>query len=67
MVNCSFTGKNIPKGKGRMLIRNSGRVLYFINGKALKNFIKLGRKPLQTKWTNFYNKQKAVRLGGEKK
>ncbi|SVC70631.1 uncharacterized protein METZ01_LOCUS323485 [marine metagenome] len=50
-----------------MLIRNSGRVLYFINGKALKNFLKLGRKPLQTKWTNFYNKQKAVRLGGEKK
>ena len=67
MVNCSFTGKTIPKGKGRMLVRNSGRVLYFINGKALKNFLKLGRKPLQTKWTNFYNKQKAVRLGVAKK
>ena len=67
MINCSFTGKTLPKGKGRMLIRNSGRVLYFIISKALKNFLKLGRKPLQTKWTNFYNKQKAVRLGGEKK
>lgn len=67
MVECSFSGKTLPKGKGRMLVRNSGRVLYFLNGKAMKNFLKLGRKPLQTKWTNSYNKQKKVRLGGAKK
>jgi len=66
MVKCSFSGKDIPKGTGRMLVRNSGRVYYFFDNKALKNFIKLGRKPQKTKWTEAARKLKAQRIGTKK-
>ena len=63
MVKCSFSGKDIPKGTGRMVVRNSGRVYYFLDHKALKNFMKLGRKPQKTKWTTAARKLKAQRVG----
>lgn len=59
MVTCSFTGKKIPPGKGIMYIQKDGRVLYFINGKAEKNMIKLNRKPRTTRWTETYKQVKA--------
>ncbi|MEK9774079.1 MAG: 50S ribosomal protein L24e [Candidatus Woesearchaeota archaeon] len=66
MVNCSFSGKELPKWKGRMLIRNNGRILYFVNSKAMKNFLKLGRKSLKTRWTADYKKSKEIRLSNKK-
>mgnify|MGYP001317866503 FL=1 len=66
MPTCSFSGKDLPKGRGRMLIKNNGRVLYFINSKAMKNFLNLGRKSLKTKWTADYKKNKEIRLGIKK-
>lgn len=66
MAKCSFSGEQIPKGTGRMVIRNSGRVYYFLNSKALKNFMKLGRKPQKTKWTAAARKLKGQRVGSKK-
>ena len=66
MVKCSFSGKDIPKGTGRMVVRNSGRVYYFLDHKALKNFMKLGRKPQKTKWTEAARNLKDQRVGSKK-
>jgi large subunit ribosomal protein L24e len=56
MVKCSFSGEEIPPGKGIMFVRTDGRILYFKNRKAEKNYLKLHRKPRETKWTKFYAK-----------
>jgi len=66
MLKCSFSGEEIPKGTGRMVVRNSGRVYYFLNNKALKNYMKLGRKPQKTKWTVAAKKIKEQRVGVKK-
>ena len=66
MAKCSFSGEQIPKGTGRMVIRNSGRVYYFLNSKTMKNFFKLGRKPQKTRWTQAARKLKGQRVGSKK-
>lgn len=62
MVKCSFSGKEIPKGKGKMYIKKDGTVLYFYSSKEEKNFLKLKRKPRTTRWTNEYH---AVKTGSK--
>ncbi|MBE28441.1 MAG: 50S ribosomal protein L24e [Euryarchaeota archaeon] len=49
---CSFTGKPIPPGTGMIFVKKTGQVLYFINSKAKKNYIKLNRVPARTRWTD---------------
>ena len=49
---CSFTGKPIPPGTGMMYVKTTGQVLYFINSKAKKNYVKLNRVPARTRWTD---------------
>jgi large subunit ribosomal protein L24e len=61
MVNCSFSGKKIPPGKGIMLIQNDGRVLYFYDRKCEKNMVKLHRKPRTTRWTAEFQRFKKVK------
>ncbi len=54
MKVCAFSGKNIPEGKGKMFVRKDGKVLYFYSSKEEKNYLKLRRKPRETKWTKEY-------------
>ncbi len=54
MVICNFCGKEIPKGTGKMFVRDNGSVLYFCSSKCEKNMLKLGRDPRNFKWTKFY-------------
>lgn len=61
MVKCSFSGKEIPPGKGIMYIKNDGKVLYFYNRKCEKNMLKLGRKARNITWT-----EEAARLKKER-
>ena len=49
---CSFTGKPIPPGTGMMYVKKTEQVLYFINSKAKKNYVKLNRVPARTRWTD---------------
>jgi large subunit ribosomal protein L24e len=58
MVTCSFSGKEIPPGKGIMYVKKDGRVLYFADRKAEKNMIQLGRKARTTKWTKAFHDEK---------
>ena len=55
---CSFTGKPIPPGTGMMYVKKTGQVLYFINSKAKKNYIELGRAPARTRWTDVARKKR---------
>ena len=61
----SFTGKEIPKGKGLMYVRKDGTVYWFAGKKSEKNFLKLKRSPSETKWTNTYHKEKEIRIRGK--
>ena len=62
-----FTGEEILKGTGHMYVKKDGTVYWFKNQKSEKNFLKLKRTPAKTKWTNFYHKDKAIRLKSAKK
>jgi len=57
MPKCSFCGKSIPKGTGKMFVFTSGKVLNFCANKCEKNMLKLKRKPLKIRWTEAYRKE----------
>jgi len=42
---CSFCGKKIEYGTGKMFVRKDGTILYFDTSKCEKNYLKLGREP----------------------
>lgn len=58
MPKCHFCGSLIKKGTGKMFVLVSGKILYFCSRKCEKNLLKLKRKPLETKWTEVYHKEK---------
>ena len=51
MITCSFCGKDIEQGTGKMYVKLDGKVLNFCSSKCEKNMVVLGRKPRNTKWT----------------
>ena len=48
-MKCSFCGKEIEKGTGKMLVKNDGKVLWFCSSKCEKNYYM--RKPRKVRWT----------------
>ena len=58
MVKDSFTGKDIQRGTGLMYVKKDGTILYFGGKKSEKNYLKLKRTPKDTKWTEFFQKEK---------
>jgi large subunit ribosomal protein L24e len=63
-MNCSFCGKDIPRGTEMIFVNKRGKALYFCSSKCDKNMIKLGRKPRETKWTVAYREEKDIRIKG---
>lgn len=61
MVNCTFCGKSIPKGTGKMYVYKSGKISYYCSMKCEKNTLKLRRKPAKFKWTTSFEKGKRVK------
>jgi len=59
MAKCSFCGRNIERGTGKMFVRKTGAVLWFCSRKCEKNMLKLKRLPRNTKWTEAAKKMKA--------
>lgn len=51
MARCSFSGEEIPKGKGMMYVKKDGTVFHFCSSKCKKNFLKLKREGRRKKWT----------------
>jgi large subunit ribosomal protein L24e len=58
MVNCSFCGKLINRGTGKMYVKVDGKIFYFCSTKCEKNNNKLGRKARETRWTAEFRKFK---------
>ncbi len=50
MRTCSFCGKEIEEGTGKMYVKKDGSVYFFCSSKCEKNMIKLGRVPRKVKW-----------------
>ncbi len=66
MPNCSFSGKEIKPGTGKMYVKDNGQILWFKNLKAEKNLLKLKRDPRKFKWTKFFEKGEAPKVSKEK-
>lgn len=49
MVRCSFCGKEIEKGRGKIFATRIGIVSHYCSSKCQRN-AKLGRKPKKVKW-----------------
>ena len=57
MAKCNFCSGKTPEGRGKMFVRNDGKIFYFCNSKCHKNW-KMRREGKNTKWTKAF--QKAV-------
>jgi len=62
MPTDSFSGKEIAKGRGMMYVKKDGTIYWFAEKKSEKNFLKNNRVPSKTKWTNFYHREKEIKL-----
>lgn len=58
MPKCVFSGEEIKPGTGIMFVFADGRIVYFKDSKAKKNFLKLGRLPRTTRWTKSFHAEK---------
>ncbi len=58
MPKCSFCGKEIEKGTGKIYVFSSGKVNNFCSMKCEKNLLKLKRKPVRTGWTEAFRKDR---------
>jgi len=52
---CNFCGENIPPGRGKLFIKNTGKRLFFCSSKCEKNMVELGRKPRDVEWASEEN------------
>ncbi|MFQ6105900.1 MAG: 50S ribosomal protein L24e [Candidatus Hydrothermarchaeaceae archaeon] len=50
MYECSFCGKKIEFGRGKMYVKKDGSVTYFCTSKCEKNSLKLHRVPRRVNW-----------------
>lgn len=58
---CSFCGKVIVPGTGKMFVKKDGSVLFFDANKCYKNMIELKRVPRTTLWTEKAHSEKTAR------
>ncbi len=56
-MKCSFCGKEIPKGRGKMFVRLSGEILYFCRKKCERYYF-MGKDARKLKWTERYKKKR---------
>ena len=61
---CTFCGKEVEPGTGRMFVKKDGVTYQFCTSKCFKNMIELRRVPRRTTWTTWYAREKQVRLKG---
>ena len=64
-MKCSFCGEEIAKGRGILLAKRDGTLIYFCGGKCRSNF-NMGRKPTKLKWTLKREEGKEAKKGEKK-
>lgn len=57
-MKCSFCTEDIEPGRGKMVVKGDGKLLYFCSKKCEKNMIKLKRNPKKVKWVTKKKKVK---------
>lgn len=55
-MNCSFCGKDIARGTGKIFVKTDGKILYFHSRKCEKNALNLKRNARKLKWTAHFEK-----------
>ncbi|MFH0905821.1 MAG: 50S ribosomal protein L24e [archaeon] len=53
-MKCTFCGKNMLSGTGRIYAKKDGTVFYFCSSKCRKNLLDKKYKQLKTKWTDSF-------------
>lgn len=56
VTKCSYCQKAIEPGTGKIFVRKDGKAHDLCSSKCERNWLHLGRKPLQLKWTESYRK-----------
>jgi large subunit ribosomal protein L24e len=64
-MNCTFCGKNIPRGTGLLFVKKTGQTFNFCGTKCERNMLKLKRQSRKTLWTKDYAKTKATNLAAK--
>ena len=49
-MKCSFCGGQLRDGRGKMFVKNDGKIHYFCNSKCQKSW-NMKRNPKKMKWT----------------
>ncbi len=62
---CTFCGKEIETGTGKMCVALSGAISFYCSSKCEKN-VALGRTARKVKWTEAYRKEKLIRTKSNK-
>ncbi len=57
MAKCTFCGKVLEKGTGKLFVYVSGKTAYFCSNKCEKNLLQLKRKPVKARWTEAFRKE----------
>ncbi len=57
-MKCSFCGKNIKRGTGKIFVKTDGTAYNFCSHKCEKNLLKLKRNPRTIPWTKEFEKTK---------
>jgi large subunit ribosomal protein L24e len=50
MADCTFCGKDIPKGTGMIYVFKNGKIANFCSSKCEKHQVKLKHKAREQKW-----------------
>lgn len=55
-MKCSYCGKEIARGTGKIFVKTDGKILYFHSNKCENNALKLGRDARKFKWTAHFER-----------
>lgn len=56
MTDCTFCGKEIEPGTGKMYVKRNGDVYHYCASKCQHNMLGTGRVPRYIKWTKSFEK-----------
>jgi len=57
---CSFCGKNVEPGTGKLYVKRDGTPFYFCRSKCSRNMLNLGRSPRRVRWTLHHLRARGV-------
>ena len=59
MTKCSFCGDSVKEGRGKIYVKNDGKIFQFCNSKCQKNW-NLKRQGKSIRWTKIFRDMKAA-------